>query len=113
MKGNVVESLEGLTNDFKKFWSAICKKAIQPDTDSTVIEAHYVLSRAQEEWEKDLEYHDSVLNVMEVPKVFPTGFYMQPVIKERQWIISGACYANSMVQDLWNKKLDDTLRPKK
>ena len=41
---------------------------------------------------------------MEVPKAFPTGFYMQPVIKERQWIISSALKANCTVQE-WNAKL--------
>ena len=47
-----------------------------------------------------------MINVLEVPKEFPAGFYLQPIVLNREWVISSAKKENDMVQREWISKLE-------
>ena len=66
-----------------------------------VLAAKYVIQSAQNDWAEERLFQDSVINILEVPKEFPAGFYMQPVVKNREWVISSAKKENNMVQEEW------------
>lgn len=91
--------------DFKKFWNKACKLANKPE-GVEVLSAKYVIQSAQNDWAEERLFQDSVINILEVPEEFPAGFYMQPVVKNREWVISSAKKENDMVQEEWISKLE-------
>jgi len=52
-----------------------------------------------------LKYDDLTLYILEVPKIFPNGFFMQPMSPPEVTDINGARFAESMV-NTWRMEID-------
>ena len=46
-----------------------------------------------------MEYHDSVIQIMEVPYLFPTGFYAQEVTKIFEWRTNGVTIQTEKIKN--------------
>ena len=99
-------SNENVEVEQAKFWKKLCKQAhVQESSEESLIPVHQVLYLAIEEASENQDFYDSVINVYQVPKTFPTSFPMQPVTcKPKVATITSAMYVNHEVKQ-WTEQV--------
>ena len=74
------------------------------------VEKSLVLKEAKKMFHKLNQFKDHILTIYEVPKAFPTGFVMQPLVKEpTKALISGPAYSNYTVK-IWIGDLKNLMK---
>ena len=96
---------DGTPKNVDDFWKKVCKvcKVKHNSPDARV--NRQALFQVAKSMYSALKLKDLSFYIFEVPKQFPTGFFMQPVTQTKSTNINSACYADDEVRSL-TKELD-------